>query len=74
MAGRDCKTLNRLYSMDAGPNVQSDANPKRRYVWPWFVLGAFILAGILAVLWMSQEVARTRRIREANSPNAPLRP
>jgi hypothetical protein len=73
MAGRVCKALNPS-SMDAGPNDQPGANPRRRYVWPWFVLGALILAVVLAILWMSQEIARTKRIRDANSPNAPMRP
>src|SRR5258706_6830203 len=42
--------------------------PKRRYTWPWFVLGAVVLAIVLAVAWMSKEVERTRRIRDANAP------
>jgi hypothetical protein len=42
------------------------------YRWPWFVLTAFILAIILAILWMSQEVRRTKRMRELNSsPSGP---
>ena len=41
---------------------------KRRYTWPWFVLGAVLLAIALAVLWMSQEIERTRRIRDLNAP------
>ena len=49
------------------PNSQSNARP--RYVWPWFVLAAFLLAIVLAVLWMSQEIRRTRWIRDANSPS-----
>jgi hypothetical protein len=36
----------------------NDASPPRRkYRWPWFVLAAFILAVVLAVLWMRQEIA-----------------
>jgi len=42
--------------------------PKRPYRWPWFVLGALILAVLLAVLWMSGEVRRMQRIRELNNP------
>jgi hypothetical protein len=51
-------------------NNEGAAKPRRRYVWPWFVLAAIVLGIILAVLWMSQEIARTRRIRDANSPSA----
>lgn len=39
-----------------------------RYKWPWFVLAAVILGLVLAVLWMSQEIQRARRIRDANAP------
>jgi len=41
---------------------------QRRYKWPWFVLAAVLLAIALAVLWMSKEVERTRRIRDWNAP------
>jgi hypothetical protein len=49
------------------PSSQSNQRP--RYVWPWFVLAAFLVAIVLAVLWMSQEIKRTRWIRDANSPS-----
>ena len=39
-----------------------------RYRWPWFVLAALLLGIFLAVLWMRQEIDRTRRIRDANTP------
>ena len=39
-----------------------------RYTWPWWVLGAVLLAIALAVLWMSKEIERTRRIRDLNAP------
>ena len=45
-----------------------DTLPKRHYTWPWFVLGAVLLAIALAVLWMSKEIERTRRIRDLNAP------
>ncbi len=41
---------------------------RHRYIWPWFVLGAVLLAIALAVAWMSREIARTRSLRESNSP------
>jgi hypothetical protein len=44
------------------------AKPGPRYTWPWWVLGAVLLAIALAVLWMSQEIQRTRRIRDLNTP------
>jgi hypothetical protein len=42
--------------------------PRRRYVWPWFVLAAFLAAIGLAVLWLSVEIDRTRRVRDLNAP------
>lgn len=45
-----------------------DTSHKRHYTWPWFVLGAVLLAIALAVLWMSKEIERTRRIRDLNAP------
>jgi hypothetical protein len=52
--------------MEIEPPIKT---PKRiRYRWPWFV-AAFILAAIiLACLWMSGEIEKTRRIRDANAP------
>ena len=50
------------------------AADKRHYTWPWFVLGAVLLAIVLAVLWMSQEIERTRRIRDLNAPVPQSRP
>jgi sulfatase modifying factor 1 len=41
---------------------------KPRYKWPWFVLAFLLLAIVLAVLWMSKEIERTKRIRDLNSP------
>ena len=45
-----------------------DPRTKRRYTWPWFVLAAVLLAIALAVLWMSKEIERARRIRDSNPP------
>src|SRR5438093_6754750 len=42
---------------------------KPRYKWPWFVLAAILLGVVLAFLWMSGEIERTRRIRDLNSPS-----
>jgi hypothetical protein len=43
---------------------------ERRYTWPWYVLAAVLLAIVLAVLWMSKEIERIRRIRDSNAPGA----
>lgn len=45
-----------------------ETRDKPRYAWPWFVFGAVVLAIALAVAWMSKEVERTRRIRDASAP------
>jgi formylglycine-generating enzyme required for sulfatase activity len=50
-------------------NSTQPPTTRPRYRWPWFVLGAVILAVLLAVLWMSKEFARARRIREENFPS-----
>jgi cytochrome oxidase assembly protein ShyY1 len=54
--------------MTAPNENQEDAGNRRRYAWPWYLLGAVLLAIALAVLWMSKEVERVRRIRDANAP------
>ena len=40
----------------------------QRYRWPWFVLGAVVLGILLAILWVSFEVSRTRRQQPWNQP------
>jgi hypothetical protein len=47
---------------------------RRRYAWPWFVLAAILAAIALAILWLSFEIERTRRIRDLNSPASQGRP
>jgi hypothetical protein len=43
----------------------------RKYRWPWVVL-ALVIVGIgLAILWMSKEVERAKRIHDANMPGRP---
>jgi len=38
------------------------------YRWPWFVLAAVLLGLVLAIVWLSREVERTRRNRDLNAP------
>ena len=40
----------------------------RRYRWPWFVLAAFVVFVLLAVLWMSFAVRNVERERNFNAP------
>jgi hypothetical protein len=55
--------------MNAAGDPPLSPEPKRpRYKWPWFLLGATGLAVLLAIVWMSREVERMRRIRELNYP------
>jgi hypothetical protein len=39
--------------------------PRRRYTWPWFVLAAFVLAVVLAGIWLLKEVRRVKRIKSS---------
>src|SRR5207244_3711321 len=50
---------------------EQPAPAKPRYRWPWLLLAAFLLAILLAVLWMNKEIERTKRIRDFNSPQPP---
>jgi hypothetical protein len=54
--------------MTDDPGNLPEPRNKRRYTWPWFVLAAVLLAIALAVLWMSKEVERARRIHDSNTP------
>jgi hypothetical protein len=46
----------------------------QRYLWPWFVLAAVLLAFALAAYWLSFEIERTRRVRDLNSSLPQQRP
>ncbi len=41
--------------------------PRPSYRWPWFILGAVVLAIVLAVIWMGFEIERTKRNRDLNT-------
>ncbi|MCX8089894.1 MAG: hypothetical protein N3I86_03025 [Verrucomicrobiae bacterium] len=41
----------------------------RRYRWPWFVWGAFLLGCVLAYFWMRAEVNRIRQLRQPQPTN-----
>jgi hypothetical protein len=60
--------------MTAPNQLQPGEPPKRRYAWPWFVLAAVLLGIILSILWLSREIARTRRLKELNAPADTNRP
>ena len=47
--------------------IVNEQTQKRRYKWPWVVLAMFLLAILLAVLWLSHEAARVKHIRDLNS-------
>jgi hypothetical protein len=49
-------------SPDKPPPLQ-----KPKYLWPWFLLAAILLGIALAILWLSREVERTRRLRDFNA-------
>ena len=40
----------------------------RRYRWPWFVLAAFVLFVLLAIVWMSFAVRTVEQERDLNTP------
>jgi hypothetical protein len=48
----------------------SGQEPRPTYRWPWWVLGGVLLAVVLAIAWMSHAIARTRFVRDLNSPPA----
>jgi hypothetical protein len=55
------------------PNPPGDKEPSQpRYTWPWLILAGLVLAILLAVLWMSREIQRTKRIRDLSAPNSQL--
>ena len=49
-------------TMDPSP---AEHSPRRRYRWPWFVLGFFLLGVVLAVFTMAREV---QRVKEQRAP------
>lgn len=48
---------------------EDSAAARRRYRWPWFVWGAFLLGCALAVLWMRAEIKRIRQQRQPQPTN-----
>ena len=61
-------TLHPMSAMTKAMGNPPEPRSQRRYTWPWLVLAAVLLAIVLAILWMSREVERTRRIRDLNRP------
>lgn len=60
-----------LGQMATNDNPTGHGPARPFYRWPWFVLAAVLLAIVLAVLWVSREVERMRRLREINQTTAP---
>lgn len=59
----------------ADQNLHEGRAPtRRRYRWPWFLLAALLAALGLAVIWLSFEVERTRRLRDLNAPAPAAQP
>ncbi|HWD94156.1 MAG TPA: TMEM128 family protein [Verrucomicrobiae bacterium] len=50
---------------------KNESDPPPRYTWPWFVLGFVVLGFVLAILWMTALVRRTRQQREYEAWPAP---
>jgi hypothetical protein len=51
---------------------KTNGQPKR--LWPWFVLAGFLLGILLAILWLSWEIKRVKRIRESTAGQAGIAP
>jgi hypothetical protein len=51
--------------MMSAPN---EIPPERRYLWPWLVAAAFVLAVALAVAWLSFAVHREKEERDFSAP------
>jgi quinoprotein glucose dehydrogenase len=47
-----------------GMKEENEKDRPPRYTWPWFVLGMVVLGVVLAVIWMTALVRRTREQRE----------
>jgi hypothetical protein len=47
---------------------RNEIPPGRRYLWPWLVAAAFVLAVVLAIAWLSFAVHREKQERNFNAP------
>ena len=47
-------------------------NERERRLWPWFLLALFLFGVALAVVWLSKEIRRVKRIKESNAGQARL--
>jgi hypothetical protein len=57
-----------------GMDEKNEPNQSPRYTWPWFVLGAVVLGFVLAIIWMTILVRRTREQREYEAWPVPATP
>ena len=51
-----------------GMNEPEENSPPQKYLWPWYVLAAFLLAVVLAVAWMGFAVKRQKQERDFSAP------
>ena len=51
--------------------IPDPPTPPQKYRWPWVVLGAFVVAIILAVIWMTAEVRRQESYHQLDTPEFP---
>jgi hypothetical protein len=52
----------------SGAMENETATPPPRYAWPWWLLAAVMLGVLLAALWVSAEVRRTRERQQYQIP------
>src|SRR6185503_11982812 len=53
-------------------NLAGNKTEKRR--WPWFLLAVFLFGVALAILWLSKEIRRVKRIKESTASQAGFAP
>ena len=67
--GRLNATLRAIPRLAMDPESKEE---KRRYRWPWFVLGAAIIGALLTIVWVAVAVQRAKQIRESTKGHAAI--